>query len=169
MTGLSFKTTARVAGWVYVAVFVTGIAALLARGRAAMIAGIAAAACYFVVTLLFYLLFKRVDQPLSLVAAAVSMAGITIGGRVLHPLVFFGVYCLLIGWLIVKSTFLPRVLGYLMMFASVGWFTFASPALARLLYPYNLAPGILGEGALTLWLVVVGVRAASQPESQLAA
>ena len=38
--------------------------------------------------------------------------------------VFFGVYCLLIGYLIFKSAFLPRILGVLMAFAGLGWLTF---------------------------------------------
>jgi hypothetical protein len=73
-------------------------------------------------------------------------------------LVFFGFYCLLIGYLILRSTFLPRALGVLMMFGGLGWLTFLPLPLASDLYPYNLAPGILGEGALTLWLLVLGVN-----------
>jgi hypothetical protein len=72
-------------------------------------------------------------------------------------LVFFGFYCLLIGYLIFKSTFLPRILGVLMAFAGLGWLTFLSPELARSLSPYILAPGIIGEGSLTVWLLVMGV------------
>jgi hypothetical protein len=78
---------------------------------------------------------------------------------VVHPLVYFGFYCLLIGYLICRSTFLPRSLGALMGVAGLGWLTFLSPSLARYLYPYNLAPGILGEGVLTVWLLVMGVHA----------
>jgi hypothetical protein len=73
-----------------------------------------------------------------------------------HPLVFFGFYCLLIGYLIFRSTFLPRILGALMAFAGLGWLTFLSPPLAKYLYPYILAPGNIGEGALTLWLLAIG-------------
>src|SRR5260370_28564205 len=73
-------------------------------------------------------------------------------------LVFFGFYCLLIGYLIVRSTFLPRVLGVLMAFAGLGWLTFLSPPLANHLSPYNLASGVLGQGSLTLWLLVMGVN-----------
>jgi hypothetical protein len=73
-------------------------------------------------------------------------------------LVFFGFYCLLIGYLAFRSTFLPRILGVLMVFGGLGWLTFLSPPLAKSLYPYILAPGILGEGALTLWLLVIGVN-----------
>lgn len=71
--------------------------------------------------------------------------------------VFFGFYCLLIGYLILKSTFLPRILGGLMVLAGLAWLTFLSPPLARSLSPYILAPGILGEGSLTVWLLVMGV------------
>jgi hypothetical protein len=102
-----------------------------------------------------------VNKSLSLLAASVSLVGIAVGPLQLkgvHPLVFFGFYCLLIGYLIFRSTFLPRILGALMAFASLGWLTFLSPPLAKDLYPYNLAPGIIGEGALTLWLLVMGVH-----------
>jgi hypothetical protein len=61
------------------------------------------------------------------------------------------------GDLIFKSTFLPRILGVLMAVGSLGWLTFLSPTLTNYLSPYNFAPGILGEGALTVWLLVFGV------------
>ena len=74
-------------------------------------------------------------------------------------LVFFGFYCILIGYLIFRSLFLPRILGALMVFAGLGWLTFLSPPLANHLSPYILAPGLLGEGSLMLWLLVIGVNA----------
>ena len=154
-------TTARIAGLVYVVVFVTGGYALMVRSQWGTIAGLIAAACYVAVTILFYLLFTPVDRRLSLAAACVSFIGIAAGPlrvTAVNPLVFFGVYCLLIGYLILRSTFLPRALGALMVFAGLGWLTFLSPSLARQLYPYNFAPGLLGEGALTVWLVAMGVN-----------
>jgi len=84
-------------------------------------------------------------------------------------LVFFGFYCLLIGYLIFRSTFLPRILGVLMAFAGLGWLTFLAPPLAKYLYPYILAPGLLGEGSLTLWLLVIGVNAQRWKEQANAA
>jgi Domain of unknown function (DUF4386) len=72
-------------------------------------------------------------------------------------IVFFGFYCLLIGYLVFRSTFIPRVIGALMMFAGLGWLTFLSPSLAAALSPYNLLPGIIGEGSLTLWLLIKGI------------
>jgi hypothetical protein len=72
--------------------------------------------------------------------------------------VFFGVYCLLIGYLIFQSTFLPRILGALMSLAGLGWLTFLSPPLANYLSPYNLVLGFLAELSLCLWLLVKGVN-----------
>jgi hypothetical protein len=73
------------------------------------------------------------------------------------PLVFFGCYYLLIGVLILRSTFLPRILGALMALGGLGWLTFVEPMVAGSLSPYNMIPGILGEAALTVWLIVKGV------------
>jgi len=75
------------------------------------------------------------------------------------PLVFFGFYCLLIGYLVFKSTFMPRTIGVLMALAGLSWLTFLFPPLASFLYPFNLLPGIVGEGSLTVWLLVMGVNA----------
>ena len=87
----------------------------------------------------------------------------------MNPLVFFECYCLLIGYLIFRSTFLPRALGALMACSGLGWLTFLSPPLAHYLSPYNLAPGMLGEGALTLWLLAVGVNVPRWQEADAAA
>ena len=72
--------------------------------------------------------------------------------------VFFGVYCLLIGYLIFRSAFLPRILGVLMACAGLGWLTFLSPPLANSLSPYIVVLGFLAELSLMLWLLVMGVN-----------
>lgn len=84
-------------------------------------------------------------------------------------LIFFAFYCLLVGYLVFRSTFLPRALGVLMIVGGVGWLTFVSPPLAKSLYPYILIPGILGEGALTLWLLAMGVNVPRWTEQARAA
>jgi hypothetical protein len=73
-------------------------------------------------------------------------------------LVFFGLYCLLIGCLIFRSVFLPRILGVLMAFAGLGWLTFLSPPLAKYLSPSILVLGFLAELSLCLWLLAMGVN-----------
>jgi hypothetical protein len=90
---------------------------------------------YISVTLLFYELFKPVNRGLSLLAAFFSLAGcandlltlFNLAHYRINSLVFFGPYCLLLGYLIFKSTFLPRILGVLMAFAGLGWLIFLSP------------------------------------------
>jgi hypothetical protein len=72
-------------------------------------------------------------------------------------LVFFGIYCLLIGCLIFRSAFMPRILGVPMALAGLGWLTFLSPPLANSLTPTILILGFLAELALMLWLLVMGV------------
>jgi hypothetical protein len=71
---------------------------------------------------------------------------------------FFGIYCVLIGYLIFRSTFLPRIVGALMACAGLGYLTLLYAPLADYLHPYNLAPGALGESSLMLWLLIVGVN-----------
>jgi hypothetical protein len=159
MGGASPRLKARIAGVFYLLTFLTGTWALVfVSGKAAAI--LLASCSYVAVTLLFYDIFRPVSRRLSLLAAIVSLVGCVMGGfsSRINPLVFFGFYCLLIGYLIVRSTFLPRILGVLMAFGGLGWLTFLSRALARDLYPYNLAPGLIGEGTLTLWLLVLSVN-----------
>ena len=167
ITEASPSLKARIAGVCYLLCFVTGICALLVRGRLGLVASLTAGACYVAVTLLFYYLFKPVSRRLSLLAAIISLVGCAMGplsllvhaASPISPLVFFGFYCLLIGYLIFRSTFLPRILGVLMAIAGLGWLTFLWPPLAAYLTPYVFAPGFLGEGALTLWLLAMGVNA----------
>jgi hypothetical protein len=168
---------ARMAGVFYLLNILTGGAALFLRGRLGFVAILIATACYIAVTLLFYDIFKPVNSSLSLLAAFFSLVGCAIGALSpfhlapshINSLVFFGFYCLLIGYLIFRSTFLPRILGVLMAIGGLGWLTFLSSPLANYLSPYNLAPGILGEGSLTLWLLVMAVNAQRWKEQASAA
>lgn len=77
-------------------------------------------------------------------------------------LVFFGCFGLSLGYLIVRSTFMPRIIGVLMGIAGFCYFTnslvsFVAPSLSSVLF---LLPALLGESALTLWLIFKGVDAA---------
>jgi Domain of unknown function (DUF4386) len=77
-------------------------------------------------------------------------------------MVLFGTYNLLIGCLIFRSTFLPRILGVLLAISGLCYLinSFAiilSPAFAVHLLPYILIPGG-SELLLALWLAVVGVN-----------
>ncbi len=73
-------------------------------------------------------------------------------------LVFFGIFNLLLGYLVFRSTFLPRILGVLMALSGLGWLTFLSPPLASYVLAYIEIIGILAEAFLMLWLLLKGVN-----------
>ncbi len=73
-------------------------------------------------------------------------------------LVFFGFWCVLTGYLIFKSTFLPRVLGVLLTISGLGWVIYLAPPLAHRLFPFIAAASALGEIPLELWLIVMGLN-----------
>ena len=84
--------------------------------------------------------------------------------------VFFGVWCVLIGYLIFKSTFLPKVLGMLLIVSGLGWMIYVSPPFAAPLFPFIAAASAIGEVPLELWLILVGLNEArwkEQASSQL--
>jgi len=148
-------------------------------------------------TVLFYELFKPVNRIISLTAAFIHLAGLSILAfsslLLLAPLVvlsgkylvvfkveqlqalaymflqlniqawnafiaFFGCYCVLIGYLIFRSAFMPRIIGALMIFAGIGYLTFLLPSLSSYLSPYNLVPAAFGELSLMIWLLAMGVN-----------
>jgi hypothetical protein len=73
-------------------------------------------------------------------------------------LVFFGFYALLTGYLMIRSTFLPRILGVLSVLGGLGWLSFLYPPLGYRLFPYIAAFGLLGALSLIVWLLVKGVN-----------
>ena len=92
-------------------------------------------------------------------------------------LIFFGFECLVLGYLIFRSGFLPRFLGVFMEIVGICYLvnSFAlilSPAFAGAISPAILVPCFIGESSLCLWLIVKGVdpkrwneRAASAAQS----
>jgi len=78
-------------------------------------------------------------------------------------LIFFGCVCLLLGYLIFKSGYLPRTVGVLMQLAGLSYLidSFALilyPSFANRIFPLILVPAFIGESSLCLWLLVKGVN-----------
>lgn len=165
---MSPRARARITGVVYLLYFLTAVCAdvFVGRDRVALyeVVSLVAYALYIAVTLRFYYLFKPVNNSLSLLAALFSLLGCSndVLGLLdrapyeISSLVFFGPYCLLLGYLIFRSTFLPRILGVLMMLAGVGWLIYLSP-LASQLSTYLKIIGFLAEASLMIWLIVRGI------------
>jgi hypothetical protein len=175
------RLRARIAGILYMTIF---IGAPSGAENATLAKIIITLACDTGVALLFYSLFKPVNKNLSLLAAVfrlIFVAVMTVNSlnyfnlldlfKSAHSsaafntgygiaLVPFGIHCLVIGYLIFQSNFLPRIIGILIALAGLGYLTFVWPPLGdQLFVPYILVPALVGEGSLTLWLILIGVNA----------
>lgn len=101
-------------------------------------------------------------QALALMSLRLHARGYTISG------VFFGMYMLLLGYLIFRSNFLPRIVGALVAIGGLGnlidsFVTLLSPGLSSRLPDLAMFGGI-AELALTVWLLVMGVNAVKLKE-----
>jgi hypothetical protein len=88
-------------------------------------------------------------------------------------LVFFGFDCLTLAYLIVRSTFFPRLIGVLLAIEGLGYLInsfalFLAPGLQARIFPYFVTTGI-AEVALCLWLLVMGVNVPRWKEQAIAA
>jgi Domain of unknown function (DUF4386) len=180
IAGASPRLKARIAGLLYLLIFIAAPSGAATATPAKMIITLT---CDTGVALMLIELLKPVSRSLSLLAALFRLIFVAVmavnslsyfGAVVLFQsahssaafntgygiaMVPFGLHCLLIGYLILKSFFLPRILGVLMALAGLGYLTFLWPWLgSHLFFPYILIPGILGEGSLTLWLLVMGLN-----------
>src|SRR5207302_6082350 len=96
-------------------------------------------------------------RAMSMVALKLQMQAFSIG------MVFFGIQCILIGYLVARSTFLPRILGILlglggMCYLIASFANFLLPMLGTRLTPFVFLVAFIGEGSLGLWLLVKGVN-----------
>lgn len=88
-------------------------------------------------------------------------------------LIFFGAVCLVEGYLIYASGFLPKIIGILMQIAGVCYLinSFAlilAPKFASMLFPAIMAPAFIAELSLCLWLIIKGVNVEKWKERALA-
>ena len=78
-------------------------------------------------------------------------------------LIFFGFACIVNGYLIFRSSYLPRILVVMLQIAGVCYLinSFAlilAPSFANTIFPAILIPSFIGELSLCLWLLVKGVN-----------
>ncbi len=76
---------------------------------------------------------------------------------------FFGLHTLLLGYLVYKSGFFPKVLGVLVLLASLGYLidsfgNFVLPQYDELYSSTVVLLAVVGELALTFWLLIKGVN-----------
>jgi hypothetical protein len=102
-------------------------------------------------------------QALALLFLKVNDRGASIA------LVFFGFYAILTGYLIIKSSFLPRVLGVISVVGGLSWLTFLYPPLGGRLFPFTSMFAVLGAAALIVWFMIFGVNEQRWREQAIAA
>lgn len=95
-------------------------------------------------------------------ALAMLFTGLQHDGFVLSQM-FFGLWLLPLGYLVVKSGYFPKVLGYLLVLACVGYVVdlfayFLVPDLEPAFLPISAIAGVLGEVTFIAWLLAKGVR-----------
>jgi hypothetical protein len=166
---------ARWAGVFYLlSVFSAVLAEAFIHGRILYAAGLLPVISFAIATLLLYGIFKPVSRTVSLLAVILNLAGLAIEALELHfgpvngALIFHGLYCLLIAYLVIRSRFLPRILGALMAIGGLSWLTILLPDIAGTLHGLIQAAGFVGEGALMLWLLTMGVDGAKWDEQTIA-
>ena len=134
------------------------------HGKLLYAAGLIPVLCFSTVTVLLYGILKPVNRTVALIAASSNLVGLALEalhwhlGHVNAALVFHGTYCVLTGYLVFRSSFLPRIMGALTALGGLAWLVSLSPSLVHLLHPYDVALGFIGEGSLMLWLLVMGVN-----------
>lgn len=145
---------------------------------------------YIIVTAMLYRLFKPVSATASFLAALFSLTGIALLAASMTILLlptqmdatlvahdslrahaaaysltglYFGPYCAVIGWLVLRSGWMPAWIGWLMLAAGAAFaldasVTLAAPSLARRIPQGVMLISLLAEGSLALWLAAFGVQ-----------
>jgi len=98
--------------------------------------------------------------------AEVMLSLNTFNNTWLIGLVFFGLHLFVLGYLIFKSGYIPRIIGILLIVAAIGYLidsfaNFLLPSYAAYKDIFLLivvVPGIIGELSLTFWLIFKGVK-----------
>lgn len=90
--------------------------------------------------------------------ATLSLLSVKVGNQgAAIALVFFGFESVLQGWLILRSGFLPRVLGALSMIGGFGWLTYLWPPLGSAAFVFVALFAIVASFVTCGWLLIRGV------------
>ena len=128
---------------------------------------VAGTAVYFLVALALYALFAPADRRIAVAALPLAAVGCVIQGvgmveddtsLIRLALVFFGLFLVVIGYLVTRSAFAPRWLGIWLALAGLAWCTFVLPGAPYAARVVLMVLGGLSEVTLLLWLVVLALR-----------
>lgn len=166
------RILARMTGIFWALTILAGFITLAVGGKAGVYVNAIASITYIGASIYASGLMKPVDRNLAILTGILGTLGclisldqtffhtLTVAGNT--PFLFFGSQLLLLGYLIIKSQFIPAWVGALLLFGGIGWLTLGlssllAPEFARMLMPYILLPGVVAETSLTLRLLTRGV------------
>lgn len=100
--------------------------------------------------------YTFVFEPKHLQSAASFLATMEYQAETI-AMVFFGLYAIVKGFLVFRSTFLPRTLGVLGIVGGMGWMLYLYEPLAIRLESYIVGTAVIGSLLTVFWLLVKGV------------
>ncbi|MCB2113838.1 MAG: DUF4386 domain-containing protein [Parvularculaceae bacterium] len=125
-------------------------------------------------------------EPLNYLINAEALAGLTESQRAALSysafqtfnagfalsLAFFGAHCIILASLIIRSGLIPRIIGFALVFAGIGYITntlttFVAPQLRGDFGIFLLLPALIAETSLALWLTLFGVNQARWNEAAM--
>ena len=152
----------RSAGLVYVAYFGLSVAGAALRSVPLQVF---ATAFYFVLAIVLYRLFASADPLVALALLPLALIGCVIqaygqlqadAGVLRVALVPFGLFLVVLGYLIVRGAAAPLALGTLLLLAGIAWPIVVIPSVPSWYAGVAIVLGIVAEGALAIWLLVAG-------------
>lgn len=149
----------RSAGLVYVAYFVLSIAAAAIKNVPLQIV---ATGLYFVLAVVLYRLFSPADGRVALALLPLALAGCVIqgvgqaqadSGLLRAALVPFGLFLVVLGYLVARSPDAPLALGGILVVAGLAWPLTAIPGMPTWYAAIAVVIGIVAEASLAIWLL----------------
>jgi|SRR5438067_7013279 len=150
----------RAAGIAYVAYFVL---AIMGAATASAPLSVLGTAVYFVLAIFLYRSFWRADRgialallPLAAIGCVIQAVGIIEADREVQrlALLFFGLFLVVLGYLVARSMSAPRRLGYALALAGLGWCALMIPGLPGAAVVGVMIFGAVAEIVFAAWLLV---------------
>lgn len=162
--GWAPSAKARLAGFFYAGNWVASIISeVCTTGKLSKAFLFLEAVTYTGVVIMLYVVIRIVNRKLAAIGTVIGLVGcVMIAFESFHWQTtpgggtrLIGIYWILLGYLIARSTFMPKILGISFSLAGVLWAASSFPALK--IGNWKALAGI-PELALTIWLIAKGVR-----------
>ena len=143
----------------YLAYFVVAIAGAALASTPLSVVG---TGVYFVLAIFLYRSFRQGDPVVALALLPLAALGCLMQGIGMVQadrdtqrlaLLFFGLFLVVLGYLLARSTFAPRPLAYGLAVVGLGWCAVVIPGLPVAFLAGVMLIGAIAEIALAIWLL----------------